>query len=542
MLFTLGIISVLSLGLAPSTRQKGDYVEVEEMREECSKTYLVSEGNYISYYYGSPINYLKDGHYVPIDTSFEKNDDVFITKSSLNIVKVKNDSITVNDNISFSNYLINKQYECKENVISQNDLSISSFSSSLLFTKKNIKSNGKIYTSSLSFSTYENANIYKKDNGLLILINDCSYILTLPALFNYENNLVIMPYDYSVNIENGDFTLDFMFNLNDYVDLSFEQEQQLMYTNYSGTSYIQTKYYQEGYSTTYNSSLLVGNSSVLDPLGNPTIYKIAIGITLPSLPTGTHSISNAGLVLKRKSGNLSSLLIYKTSGISFANINGTASFSSSYFNSATISGTLFTTDLLSEVIDDYNNSVSSFNFIVSGGQSNKTCYIYPQSSSSYQPYYYIGFSSSRGNTVSSRDGSSTQINCLGYALNISSGSTITSGLTGATVINAPTKMIAALLNDSNHNLIDVYQISSYQDLISSNYRIIAFRLKMTANSAGVLIYSGDYHFRWQTSDGYWGEKYGYSNQFGYLNVLNITSDSQWPSAYNSPTYYLAIQQ
>ena len=337
------------------------------------------------------------------------------------------------------------------------------------------------------------------------------------------------------------------------IDSIANNDESIPLDRYSGTSYIQNKYFEIGSSSTYSTNLQVGKSPLLDENGNHPVYQTVYGLTLPSIDLSYYTIRSAGLCLKKQSGYLNSVLSYKVNSPSYSNINGLSSNSLSYAGVVSLSSSFSTVDITDEVHDILLSSVSNeLNILLLSNENNKTCYLYGVDASGINaPYFFIEYD----NFGNARDyyEPSSSVNCYGYSLYMNSGRDIDSNLMSAfgttdvyyggninpDVIDA---LETILINDGCTN---VESISSYNSLINSNQRRIAFRMKLAnLNGQGTQKkYDGGYHFMWQCSEGGWAEKSGFLNgQYGYYsNVNKPDSNSGWPSVYSMcPTYYFAV--
>lgn len=333
---------------------------------------------------------------------------------------------------------------------------------------------------------------------------------------------------------------------NNYLPLENQDSKFNRTTNsYSGASYINNKYFQVGYSNIYTSSLMVGKSSLIGPNGLTPEYQTVYGLTLPNINTNIYSIRSAGFVFKRKSGTLSNLQIYNVNSPTYPYINGSASLSKTYINSISISTSYSTLDITDEVVSTLSISSYSLNLLLVGTTNNSTCNLYKADDNiSSRPYFYIEYDN-YGNTIDYYDGSSTLINCFGYALFQPYGRNIHNDLQsfGLTDSNCESVMQSFFSYYSNlFDVSDIYRITSYNSQIPSSYRRIAFRFYIDNNGA----YTSGYHFMWQHLGGGWADKSGFELYYGHDNDEDAPEkSSHWMSnngEYNSDLYYFAIQQ
>lgn len=549
MFLSLAISFVLSLGgLPPFAKEEDDLIELKEYRETYSRSYLTENGKRVSYYYGSPVNYLDDnGEYQIIDTTFIKTDNSFVTSANSNIVEIRSNKITINDDLCFDS-LQSQSLTVRDNYISYDLTQITSLSNGLLYSSKisNELSDSYIYNFKLCLL---NDFDIKEDDFYNIFLSQ-KYVIETPYLIECDSDLVLSPINVKITKINNIISCEYIFNIKDLLDCDFEIRQQLSYTNYSGTQYLQHKYFKVGSSTTNSSVLLVGNNPILDPLGNAQSYKTVFGLTLPTLPSNNYSVSGT-FYFRRESGTISSVRVDRATGISYNNINGTATFSTAYIGNVSLGNYTSSVNITDRLVDVYNEPSSSMNLVLSGVSSNSTGYIYTNSSSFY-PFFTIAFGG-YGDTQNFF-APSDQVNCCGYALWLTYGREIAPDLYsyGATMSNAGTVIVQIFNYYQNLlGIVDVYEISSYATVIPVTHRKIAFRMKM---SGSTFYYnslnpssSDDYHFMWQMSNGLWAEKKGFGNgYYGFLTSVSAPdNNSYWgygtSSYYNSPTYYFAIQ-
>ena len=120
-------------------------MEIEELRETYSASYLTSSNTRLSFYYGSPVHYLDDdGHYQPIDTSFKKDKNYFMTKANSNNVIINDGYLSINNDICIDCF--DKNYSVKDNCIYYKDVSIESLATGVLIKKTTHLINKANYT------------------------------------------------------------------------------------------------------------------------------------------------------------------------------------------------------------------------------------------------------------------------------------------------------------------------------------------------------------------------------------------------------------
>ena len=136
------------------------------------------------------------------------------------------------------------------------------------------------------------------------------------------------------------------------------------------------------------STLLVGSSSLLDPYGNTPEYRVAFGLNLPPILSNT-SVSGS-FYFKKQSGTLSSVRLHRAKNIAYSDINGIASYSTSFIGTASLGINYTSIDVTKKLIDAYTAGASSLNIIVSEVGSNATSYLYTNYSS-YAPYFAVEF-------------------------------------------------------------------------------------------------------------------------------------------------------
>ena len=333
---------------------------------------------------------------------------------------------------------------------------------------------------------------------------------------------------------------------NELVPIEEKEEQTRTTGSYTGSTYISNKYFEVGYSTTYTSSLFLGKSSIQDPYGNTPEYQTVYGLTLPIFDTAHYTIRDAGFVLKRKSGSLSSALAYKVNSPTYPNINGTATISKSLIGLVTLSSSYSTLDISDEVNAVISSSsTTSLNILLAGTANNGTCYLYRATDGiSNRPYFYIEYDN-YGIAPAYWETFSENFNCFAYALGRDYMST---GLTnfasnlddalGQTLIdiNSLANIALPLIRYQFSN--NAVQISTYDSVISSNQRRVAFRVSV--NNSGK--YDDDYHFVIQCADGGWACKYGTSPSTYYPGESSVYTNEAtiWNMhGYNSVTLYFA---
>ena len=330
---------------------------------------------------------------------------------------------------------------------------------------------------------------------------------------------------------------------------SADKDEQFRTTGYfsSDYHYINNKYFQIGYSATYNTSLIVGKTQILDPYGQAPEYQTVYGLTLPAFDTAHNSIRNAGFVFKRKSGTLSSVMIYKVDSPAYSNINGTSTLSKSFIGYTSISSNYSTIDITDEVASTISSSPTPLNILIVGTSNNNSCYLYTSTeSSSNAPYFYIEYDNYGIAPAYSTLVQNTNSNCFGFILNYNQSINI------GTQLNANLTNNAVIINSQNNTFYSYYEniiinivnnqttcfhltTSKQTDLnlpIATNSRRIMMRLK-TNNYK----YAGDYHFMCECNDGTWAEKAGSGecNQYSSRAV----AEAHW-GVYNSPTIYLLL--
>lgn len=333
---------------------------------------------------------------------------------------------------------------------------------------------------------------------------------------------------------------------------NYEQENVAQYSNY-GPSYIQAKSFEIGSTNTNNSLLIVGKSQIVNPLnGQSPEYDTVFSLFLPNIDTTYYSIREAGFAFRKQSGQLSNVSAYKVNSPSYDLIDGTSTITKSFLSFVSLSSNYSFLDITTEVINCLDNSQSSITVLLQSISSNQMCYLY-NLNSQYAPYFYIEYD----NFGATREyfEPTSLVNCYGYSLFMNSGKNINQNLDNAfgtndiynggyinpSVVNV---LIAILTNDGCTNVVS---INSYDSLINSNQRRIAFRMELiNINGQGTLKrYGGDYHFMWQCLDGGWAEKFGFfDGTYGHSSALDRPNyNSNWPTNYQScPTYYFAISK
>lgn len=532
---SLIIISLLSLGVANySFNHYDSLTEIKELRETYSVSYLTPRGTRLSFYYGTPVHYLdSDGNYQPIDASFKQNNSRFVTKANSNNIIVENGYIRVNDDICIDCF--EKNCSVLDNCIYCEDCLIESLAAGVLMKKPIYFDDTISQTYSFSFLLLNNLDIKSHDSNLLI---SNLYKISSPILVGLNSSLAVCPSSFSLSKDGNRVSLHYTFQLDENTNQEFNLLQQLTYTNYSGSSYIQHKYFQMGYSSTYSSSLLVGSSPLLDPYGNTPEYRIAFGLSLPEMPLCNNTLSGS-LFFKKQSGALSNVRLRRAHNITYSNINGTSTYSVSNIATISLGSDYASVDITRKLIDVYNENSSSLNIIVSEVGSNATCYIYTNYSS-YAPYFAIEFGG-YGNTQNYFD-APPNVNCCGYALWLPSGFNFSATFDTQYTLTEhdvnESMMYVFYLYQNYFDIVDVFAIESCYTIIPSTHRRIAFRIKIDASGG----YDGDYHFMWQTSSGSWAEKIGKETNSAYGEHLSTnypSFDSSW-GVYNSNTYYYAI--
>lgn len=547
---SLIVVSLLSLGVANFSFENSDSLtEIEELRDTYSASYLTSKNTRLSFYYGAPVHYLDDGgYYQPIDTSFKRNKNLFVTKANSNNVTISDGYIRINNDICIDCF--GKNCSVKDNCVYYENSSIESLATGVLMKKSICLTNKTSFTFTFSFLLLDDLNL--ETNDLCLTISNL-YELSSPILVSYDNSLVVCPSSFFASRNDNRVSLRYNFQFDEPINQVFNITQQLMYTNFSGSGWIQHKYFQMGYSTTYSSTLLVGSSSLLDPYGNTPEYRVAFGLTLPNISSYT-SVSGS-FYFKKQSGTLSSVRVRRALNIDYSAINGTASYSTSFIENVSLGLGYSSVNITKKLIDVYsagnNETDYRLNLIVSEIGSNATSYLYTNYSSD-APYFAIEFAN-YGDTQSAYT-PSNNVNCCGYALWLVSGKDISDDLhsQAATEYNAETVIITIFFYYQNlFGIVDAYSITSYNTLIPSTYRRIAFRMRTdSVHAYGYGTnnnYQNDYHFMWQTSEGYWAEKLGFYGSYGVKYSVNAPDiNSSWgeidtPTYYNSRTFYFAIR-
>ena len=313
-------------------------------------------------------------------------------------------------------------------------------------------------------------------------------------------------------------------------------------TDYFPSSFIQNKYYAEGYSTTYTSDpMIVGMSSILDPYGNCPVYDTALSVDLSPFPSA-NAILNCGIIIQKMSGNLNNIYCYKANNIAYSNINGTASFSKSFISVAAVNNGMFVFDLTDDVVNCLNYNQSSLNIILEGHENYKLCNLYSTSNSTYSPYLYIEYSPYGNAPYFSSLTGLTASNCLGFVRKLNYVIDIDDQLSNAlnnTIVDTDV-MESTVYGVVANNFGTMFsrQLDSFDSYVFPNERRIACRLKLNTNTHR---YDGDYHFICQCSDGSWAAKEGFGLIANYSSVDAPEANTAiWANGYyNSPILYFA---
>lgn len=331
-----------------------------------------------------------------------------------------------------------------------------------------------------------------------------------------------------------------------------EQNSITQYSNY-GPSYIQGKSFEIGSTNTNNSLFIVGKSQIVNPFNNQLPeYNTVFSLLLPNIDTTYYSIREAGFAFKKQSGQLNNVSAYQVVSPSYDSINGTSIIEKEFLSFVSLGSTYAFLDITSTVIDCINSQDSNLTILLQSISNSQMCYLY-NLNSQYAPYFYIEYDNF-GTTREYYEPTGL-VNCYGYSLFMNSGKDINQNLLNAfgtsdiynsgqintDVVNA---LVSILIHDGCTN---VMPISSFDSLINSNQRRIAFRMKLdNINGQGTQKkYGGDYHFMWQCLDGTWAEKFGFfDGAYGHSSSLNHPNyNTSWNISYQScPTYYFAISK
>ncbi len=319
-------------------------------------------------------------------------------------------------------------------------------------------------------------------------------------------------------------------------------------SNYSGSSYIDNKYFQVGYPETYNTDLLVGKSLILDPNGQTPEYRVVYGLNLPGFDTAHYTIRSAGFSFKRKAGTLSSVLAYKINSPSFASINGVSSLSKDFIANISLSSNYSTIDITEEVRNTISYVTSPMNLLLVGTSNNSYCSLYKNSDgNNCRPYFYIEYDNYGIAPSYNALALNTNTNCLGFILNYNQ--IIDINLQLATDLSNN-----SIINSSNNTFFDYYEnmIIGIVNSQTSSFHLstskhINLNQPITINSRRAIMrlkinnykYNGDYHFMCECNDGTWAEKMGtgLSGQYSSLSI----AEANW-GLYNSPTIHLLLTE
>ncbi|MCR5348886.1 MAG: hypothetical protein K6E59_04685 [Bacilli bacterium] len=304
--------------------------------------------------------------------------------------------------------------------------------------------------------------------------------------------------------------------------------------------YLADKYIEIGNSSAIigTNTLTIGKSALMG-FGTSLEYQAVYEITLPDDGDYLY-ITSAYLNVIKNSGSLSQITAYKASGITYSNLTGTSSYTSTYIGGSLISGNMYTIDLTNTVKAAYQNGESSIIVVLAGAQNNKTNTVHAAENSTYGPSFIVSHRSRYGAATSyvSLPASAT-VNCYGYALGYTSNAYIDSinqfGYQGYWSINHPDEMAASIANDISSHVNSVRVLNSYDDYIGASERRIAFRYVYNTNTYAF----SDFHFVQECSDGTWCGKAWLADSVNYGAGVFPNNASMWPG-YNSITFYFAI--
>ena len=552
MFISLLLASFLSIGLGPSNDVSIGAIknEIVEYRERYSSSFSTERGTIVSLYSGSPINYLKNGQYYPIDTSFKSEGDCYLSSENDHTVTLNKNTIIVDNSLIFTN-LLSKEIQVKDNMVSCYDCNLYSLSDSLSFTKTLLSREGAYCYFNLNVELL-NSYVLEKNDGLVTFTNhksNCSFDLSSPLLLDDSNTYSFIPSSISIyKYANEKYRISYKYDVSKVSSQLFSLRGCLSYPtgSYHDYPYINNKYFQVGYSSTYTTNLTIGESSLLDPLGNTPIYKTVYSLTLPTVPSNCHSIGSCSFFFKRYSGTQSLAGVYHISNyIDYSSINGTSSLTTSFISNASLSSSYSQIDIQSKVLKVYsdNNYSNVLNLLITGKQSNKTA-ILNGTSSSEGPYFTIEYSTSFGTSRAYNYTNDGSLNCYSYALFRPSvyyaENYLSSYYGNENLSNNDSLIKSGLISLLNLHCNSVTIIKSHDELIPTTHRRIAIRLRYdTINYPHPF---QDYHVMWQCGDGSWAAIQGPSNVFTHNTNANApTYESEWGNGYyNTNTFYFAI--
>ncbi len=332
-------------------------------------------------------------------------------------------------------------------------------------------------------------------------------------------------FEYVENMSSSDMKT-YQIGTNKYVSFFYysevERDEPDRQSGNYGNSYIQNKYFVVGSSSTNTgTTLTVGHSSIMGMNGEYLEYKTVFGLDLSSFPS--HSlITEAGLLVTKSSGLLNTVYCYVAENISYANINGITSYTSTYACVSTVTNNKLSFDLTDEVIDTLEGNGTSLNIVLEGQEANKLIYL-KSTTSNAQPVLFVGYNYYGDASSYVYCNAGTSVNCLGYARYSYDSVDINSDLSSAFGNNVVT--YAKLANEGFQVIQNYFSqsarvISSYNSNIYSYERRLVFRVKLDSTCR---FYAGDFHFMCQCSDGGWAEKCG-------------SSSSQYSSLEDYPEY------
>ena len=372
-------------------------------------------------------------------------------------------------------------------------------------------------------STYSNLTIEIYDaNGELLFINDYRSFSSK----KFMNEIKKKDCCYPLSIIT---TIDYSF--------SFDNHE-------NRTTEIREKYFEVGQSNCVCNStyLKVGKSNLalLDYLGNfyYPVYKSVFEITLPVFSDSVSHYINISLNIRQFSGSLNSLKVYKVNNLSFDEINGNSSYSSSYIGLFTKTNDKYSLDyrFISSGINSSNNTLVLI--LESSTQSANTAELC-SSLSSNPPLLIKEHHSIFGNAGAYNYVNNTNINCYGYALDKTIGIQNINGWYSSNPLpNNPLEYVSnIIINDieTNHSY-NCRRLDSFNSYIDANERRIAMRFSgYSSNTFGV------FHFIKECSDGRWAEKHATNPSIVFQSGDNpeTINSGTWP-LYNCPPLYFAI--
>lgn len=549
MVVSLILTYAFSIGLVPLNSSDQSFLkeEIVEYRERFSSSFLTDKGTVVSIYSGSPINYIKNGHYFPIDTSFKKENDCYLSNENDYTVTLIKDRVIVDDSIIFTN-LLSENIEIKDNMLSCHDGNVYSLSDSMSFAKKILNKSHNYCSYNLSVELLNPFTLEQKDGLITFLNHETNYSFDLPSPLLFDDASIVCFTPFNVDVHkyaDEKYKITYFYDVSKASSKSFSLNGRLLYPtgSYHDYPYIRNKYFQVGYSSTYTNNLTIGESPILDPYGNSPVYKTVYSLSLPTLPSNCHSLGACSFFFKRESGTQSLAGIYHiTSYIDYDFIDGTSLLSTQFLGSKSISSSYSNVDIQKRVLEVYKNDNYNgvLNLLLTGMNSNKIA-ILNGTSSSDGPYFTIEYSTAFGTSRPydyTYDGS---LNCYSYVLfrsSIYQAEYYLGPYYGdEDLSNNNPLILSGLTSLLNFHCNSVIVINSHDELIPTTHRRIAIRLRYNN-----LNHFEDYHVMWQCNDGSWAAKLGPNNDFVHnMSIDAPLSEAEWGNGfYNTNTFYFAI--